>query len=151
MRIGVLHGPNLDLLGRREPDLYGHESLERIESALQERADRLGVELSSFQSNSEGALVDWIGGRAGEVDGWLVNAAAYTHTSLALRDALAATALPFVEVHLSNPYAREPVRRRSLLLDLAVGQVAGFRGGSYLLALEGLVEHLEREGGERDR
>lgn len=142
MTIGVVHGPNLNLLGRREPDLYGRSSLEEIESRLRRLADELGVELVSYQSNIEGELVDWIQAGAERFDGLLVNAAAYTHTSIALRDALLAVGLPFVEVHLSNVFARESFRHRSYLADLASGLVAGFGPDGYLLALRGLVARL---------
>lgn len=142
VRIGVLHGPNLNLLGRREPGHYGRRTLAEIDAMLEERARVRGAELESFQSNDEGALVDWIQATAGRVDGWLVNAAGLTHSSVPLRDALAASARPFVEVHLSNVYAREPFRHRSLLSDLAIGVIAGFRASSYLYGLDGLLDRL---------
>ncbi len=142
--IGVLNGPNLDRLGARDSRHYGDVSLEGIEEALRRAAEETGgVELEFYQSNHEGDLLDWLGGRADALDGLLVNAGALTHTSIALRDALEASGLPFVEVHLSNVHGREPFRRRSLLADLAVGVVSGFRGAGYRLALEGLLEHLE--------
>lgn len=141
-RVGVLHGPNLDRLGEREAELYGGASLEEIDARLERRAGERGVRLLTFQSNAEGELIDWIHEHAGGVEGWIVNAAALTHTSVALRDALAASGRPFVEVHLSNVFAREPFRRRSLLADAAVGVVSGFRAESYLLGLEGLLAHL---------
>lgn len=142
MRIAVLNGPNLNLLGVREPTRYGTTTLDAIEARVRERAAALGVEIAWFQSNHEGALVDAVQGLLGTADGALVNAAAYTHTSLALRDALLAVSVPFVEMHLTNVWAREEERRRSLLADLAVAVVAGFGVDSYLLALEGLVAHL---------
>lgn len=142
-RIAVLNGPNLNLLGEREPELYGRTSLAEIERATQERARALGVECSWTQTNHEGELVDAIQGLKGRADGALVNAAAFTHTSLAVRDALLAVRVPFVEVHLSNIFAREPERRKSLLADLAVGVVTGFGADSYRLGLEGLVAHLK--------
>ncbi|MBM5823259.1 MAG: type II 3-dehydroquinate dehydratase [Cyanobacteria bacterium K_Offshore_surface_m2_011] len=147
MRLLLLHGPNLNLLGQREPGLYGSSTLAAIDAALEQQAAALGVELASFQSNHEGALVDRIqqaGGQAGSpaCDGILINAAAYTHTSVAIRDALLAVALPYVEVHLSNTHAREPFRHRSLLADRALGIICGFGPTSYRLALEGLVAHL---------
>lgn len=147
MRIGVLHGPNLNLLGRREPEHYGHLTLAEVERQLRERAIKRSIALEFFQSNDEGELVDWVQGASDRVDGWLVNAAGLTHTSVALRDALAASGRPFVEVHLSNVYAREPFRRRSLLSDLAIGVIAGFRNSSYLFGLEGLADRLERDAG----
>lgn len=142
VRIGVVHGPNLNLLGEREPDRYGDETLSEIDDRLARRARERGVEVVAFQSNSEGELVDWIQARADEVEGWLVNAGGLTHTSVVLRDALLASGRPFVEVHLSQVLGREPFRRRSLLADAAVGVVSGFRGDSYLLGLEGLLAHL---------
>lgn len=142
MRVAVLNGPNLNLLGEREPEIYGAVTLSQIEQATQERARALGVECVFSQTNHEGELVDAIQKLKGSADGALVNAAAFTHTSLAVRDALLAVRVPFVEVHLSNIFAREPERRRSLLADAAVGVVAGFGADSYRLGLEGLVAHL---------
>jgi len=142
MHIAVLNGPNLNLLGVREPDRYGTRTLEQIETAVRARAGALGVEVSWFQSNLEGELVDAIQAWRGRADGALVNAAGYTHTSVAIRDALLAVRVPFVEVHLSNPAAREEFRRRSLLSDIALGVVAGFGEDSYLLGLEALVRAI---------
>lgn len=142
MRIAVLNGPNLNLLGEREPNVYGRASLAEIEHATRARADALGVACSWTQTNHEGELVEAIQQLRGRADGALINAAAFTHTSLAVRDALLAVGVPFVEVHLSNIFAREPERRRSLLADLAVGVVTGFGADSYRLGLEGLVGHL---------
>lgn len=144
LNIGVLHGPNLNLLGRREPETYGHGDLESINRQVAERASELGVEVSFFQSNAEGELVDWIQQAEGCFDGLLVNAAGYTHTSVALRDAIAAVGLPFVEVHLSNVFAREPFRHHSYLSDIAIGLVVGFAADSYVLALDGIVAYLRR-------
>jgi 3-dehydroquinate dehydratase II len=143
-RIAVLNGPNLNLLGEREPEVYGRTSLAEIERATRERARALGVECTWFQTNHEGDLVDAIHGLRGTADGALINAAAFTHTSLAVRDALLAVQVPFVEVHLSNIFGREPERRKSLLADLAVGVVTGFGAESYRLGLEGLVGYLGR-------
>ncbi|MDT8436047.1 MAG: type II 3-dehydroquinate dehydratase [Gemmatimonadota bacterium] len=142
MRIGVLHGPNLNLLGSREPEHYGSTSLRDIDAALAALAVELGVEVETFQSNHEGELVDRVQDRSAAVDGWLVNAAGLTHTSVALRDALVAGERPLVEVHLSNPWAREPFRHTSLLTDVAIGIVSGFRADSYRFALQGLVARL---------
>ncbi len=142
MRVAVLNGPNLNLLGEREPEIYGAVTLGQIEAAVRERARALGVECVFSQTNHEGELVDAIQKLKGSADGAIVNAAAFTHTSLAVRDALLAVRVPFVEVHLSNIFAREPERRRSLLADAAVGVVAGFGADSYRLGLEGLVAHL---------
>jgi 3-dehydroquinate dehydratase-2 len=143
VHVAVVNGPNLNLLGVREPERYGTLTLAEIEGAVRARAREHGVEISWGQSNHEGALVDAIQALRGQVDGALVNAAAYTHTSLAVRDALLAAGVPFVEVHLTNPWAREEERRRSLLADLAVGIVAGFGAESYLLALDAMVGWLK--------
>lgn len=148
MRVLVLHGPNLNLLGTREPATYGADTLAGVEESLRALARELGVEVEFFQSNSEGALVDAVQDACGRVDGIVANPAAYTHTSVALRDALLATALPFVEVHLSNVHAREPFRHRSLLADIAVGTVAGFGAESYRLGLRGLVTALSSRAGQ---
>jgi len=142
-RIAVLNGPNLNLLGEREPEIYGHTSLADIERMTKERARALGVECTWIQTNHEGELVEAIQGLKGQADGAVINAAAFTHTSLAVRDALLAVRVPFVEVHLSNIFGREPERRRSLLADLAVGVVTGFGADSYRLGLEGLVSRLK--------
>ena len=142
MRILVLHGPNLNLLGSREPGLYGRDTLAEIDAELQLQAGRLGAELVCFQSNHEGALVDRIQQAAAEVDGVLINAGAFTHTSIAIRDALLGVKLPFVELHLSNVHAREEFRHNSYLSDKAVGVICGFGSISYYLALEGMVAHL---------
>lgn len=147
MHVAVLNGPNLNLLGEREPDLYGRTTLGEIEAATRTRARELGVELGWMQTNHEGALVEAIQALRGRADGALINAAALTHTSLAVRDAVLAARVPFVEVHLSNIFGREPERRRSLLADLAVGVVAGFGAESYRLGLDGLVGHLAARDG----
>ena len=146
MHIGVLNGPNLNLLGVRERELYGSTSLAEIEARVRERPAALGVGPGWMQSNHEGVLVDAIQALRGSADGAVLNLAAYTHTSLAIRDALLAVRVPFVEVHLSNIFGREAARRRSLLADLAVGVVAGFGADSYVLALEALVPWLGRRG-----
>lgn len=148
MHIAVLNGPNLNLLGEREPELYGRTSLAEIETRTRAQARTLGVEVSWTQTNHEGELVEAIQRLKGGVDGLVINAAAFTHTSLAVRDALLAVRVPFVEVHLSNIFGREPERRRSLLADAAVGVVTGFGAESYRLGLEGLVSYLQaRHGG----
>ena len=145
--IGVLNGPNLNLLGRREPRHYGTRTLADIESLLRERAGAHDVSLVCFQSNDEGEIVDWVQEHTDAVQAWLVNAAALTHTSVALRDALAGSGRPFVEVHLSNVFARESFRHTSLLSDLAIGVIAGFRASSYVFGLDALVEHLRGSAG----
>ena len=144
MRIAVLHGPNLNLLGVREPDKYGTTTLAEIDRALVVLAGELDVSVTTYQSNVEGALVDYVQKIASEVDGFLINAAAYTHTSVALRDVLLAVARPYVEVHLSNVHAREPFRHHSYLSDRARGVVVGFGVDSYLLGLRGLVNFLQQ-------
>ncbi len=142
MRIAVLNGPNLNLLGQREPELYGRTTLAEVEAMVRQAAQELGVEIEWFQTNHEGALVDAVQALRGRVDGILINAAALTHTSLSLRDALLAVRLPFVELHLSNIFARESERRHSMIADLAVGMVTGFGAESYRLALQALVGRL---------
>lgn len=144
MRVAVLNGPNLNLLGRREPELYGTETLADIERVVRDRAKAAGVEVDWRQTNDEGQFVEQVQALPASAQGALVNAAAFTHTSMAIRDALLAVRVPFVEVHLSNIFAREPERRRSLLADLAIGVIAGFGSMSYLLALDALVAHLRR-------
>ena len=145
MRIAVLNGANWNVLGQRDPEDYGHDSLGEIESMVREAARAQGAEIEWLQTNHEGALVDAVQGLRGRVNGALINAAALTHSSLALRDALLAVRTPFVELHLSNIFAREPERRHSMIADLAVGVVTGFGAQSYLLALQGLVGRL-RDG-----
>lgn len=136
-KVLVLHGPNLNLLGTREPETYGHTTLADIDEALAKRAAEAGLALETFQSNHEGALVDRIHAARGEgVDFIIINPAAYTHTSVALRDALAGVAIPFVEVHLSNVHRREPFRHHSYFSDVAVGVICGLGWQGYLLALE---------------
>lgn len=146
MRVAVLNGPNLNLLGTREPDLYGRETLADIERAVRAAGDAAGVAVSWHQTNHEGEFVDLVQNLPAAADGALVNAGAFTHTSLAIRDAFLAVRRPFVEVHLSNIFAREEARRHSLLADLAVGIVAGFGARSYLLGLDALATHLKSHG-----
>ena len=142
LSVAVVHGPNLNLLGRREPRHYGRATLDDVNAAVAALAAELGVRVEFHQSNHEGALVDLVQEAGARVDGFVVNAGAYTHTSIALRDAFAAVARPFVEVHLSNVFARERFRHRSCLSDLAVGVVSGFGLQSYTLGLRALVEKL---------
>ncbi len=146
MIIGILNGPNLNLLGTREPAIYGTQTLDDIVSGLRTVAAELGVELRAVQANGEGQLIDALHAWRGEVAGVVVNAGAYTHTSLALRDAFAATSLPFVEIHLSNIYAREPERRHSMLAGTAIGMVCGLGAPGYEFALRGLVRALRARG-----
>jgi 3-dehydroquinate dehydratase II len=145
MQLLALHGPNLNLLGTREPGVYGSQTLDQVNAELESRAQALGAAISCYQSNHEGALVDRIHEGRGSVDGILINAGAYTHSSIALRDALLGVAIPFVELHLSNTHAREPFRHHSTLADKALGVVCGFGPLSYILALEGLVAHLRAQ------
>jgi 3-dehydroquinate dehydratase II len=142
MLIAVLNGPNLNLLGQREPEVYGRTTLAEIEKMVRDAARSHGADIEWFQTNHEGQLVDAVQGLRDRVDGALVNAAALSHTSLALRDAMLAVRVPFVELHLSNIFAREPERRHSVLADLAIGLVTGFGAQSYLLALQALVGRL---------
>jgi 3-dehydroquinate dehydratase-2 len=144
LRVFVISGPNLQLLGTREPSIYGTETLDDIYTRLYARAKSLGIDVDTFQTNYEGAICDLIGEARSKADGILLNAGAYSHTSLAIFDALKAVALPCVEVHISNPEAREPFRHVSRIAGACVGKVAGFGGDSYLLALEGLAIHLGR-------
>jgi 3-dehydroquinate dehydratase-2 len=143
-KILVLHGPNLNLLGAREPGIYGHETLAEINQQLAERARAAGHELAWFQSNAEHELIGRIHqARDDQIALILCNAGAFTHSSIALRDAFAAVAIPFIEVHLSNVFAREPFRHHSYLSDLAVGVICGFGRASYGLALEAAIQRLQ--------
>ena len=146
LQILVLHGPNLNLLGTREPETYGHTTLADIDAALLAQATASGVQLASFQSNHEGALVDRIhAARSEGVRAIIINPAAYTHTSVAIRDALAGVAIPFVEVHLSNVHAREPFRHHSYFSDLAIGVICGLGYRGYLLALDYLLNRINND------
>ncbi len=144
MNFLLLNGPNLNLLGSREPEIYGSQTLELIELNLQKIAEKHSILLKCFQSNSEGALIDCIQQAMGNVDVILINAGAYTHTSVALRDALLGTGIPYVEIHLSNTSAREQFRQKSLLADCAIGIVSGFGPKSYELAFDGALDFLKR-------
>ncbi len=139
MRVLVFHGPNLNMLGTREPHIYGHTTLTDINAALTVRASELGAQISAFQSNHEGALIDALQQEAGRSSGLIINPGALTHYSYALRDAIASAGLPTVEVHLSNVYAREPFRHHSVIAPVATGQISGLGWRGYLLALEWLV------------
>lgn len=144
LKILVLHGPNLNLLGQREPGIYGRVTLTEINQSLIAEGQTLQTEISVLQSNAEGALVDAIHQAMGLQDGLLINAGAYTHTSVAIRDAIAAVAIPTVEVHLSNIYRREAFRHHSYIADLAIGQISGFGAYSYRLGLQALVHYLHQ-------
>ncbi len=145
MRIAVINGPNLGLLGRREPEVYGIDTLDDINSAVESLGSELGVEVENFQSNSEGAILDFLEEASQRVDGFVINPGGLTHTSVALRDGLVGAGLPFVEVHLSNTIARESFRRHSYLSPVADGVVLGFGSQGYLLALRGLVARITGE------
>src|SRR3954469_23308749 len=142
MRIAVLNGPNLNLLGQREPEIYGRTSLADIEKMVRQAGAAAGGEIDWVQSNHEGEMIEAVQRLQGRADGALINAAALTHSSLALRDALLVVKVPFVELHLSNIFAREPERRHSVIADLALGMVSGFGAQSYLLALQALMGRL---------
>jgi 3-dehydroquinate dehydratase-2 len=144
VRIAVINGPNLNLLGTREPQLYGSTTLQQIEQNLISLGKELGAEVTFSQHNGEGQIVDAVHALKGKADGILMNAGAYSHTSLAIRDALAGVSIPFVEVHLTNIYAREPERRKSALAEAAAAVVCGFGADSYYLALRGLASKLSR-------
>jgi 3-dehydroquinate dehydratase-2 len=139
MKILFLNGPNLNLLGQREPEVYGRTTLAGIEAKVRERAAQMGADIDFRQSNLEGELVDWIQQAKGQFDVIVINAAAYTHTSIALRDAIAAVCVPTIEIHLSNIYAREKFRHKSLIAPVCYGQISGFGQKSYILALEAAI------------
>ena len=141
-KILILHGPNLNMLGKREPDIYGHESLAEIDAGLLKLGVELGLEVETFQSNHEGTLVDKIQQAAGTVHGVVINPAAYTHTSVAMRDALAMLDIPVVEIHLSNINKRAPFRHTSMIADIVAARIAGFGAYGYMLALEGLAKMI---------
>ena len=141
-KILVIHGPNLNMLGKREPGIYGHESLAEIDARLKKDGEKLGFIVETFQSNYEGALVDTLQQAAGSVHGIVINPAAYTHTSVAIRDALAMLDIPVVEIHLSNINRREPFRHTSMIADIVAARIAGFGAYGYTLALQGLAGML---------
>ena len=145
MRILVINGPNLNMLGRREREHYGEATLESIEQALTEKGKELGCELTFFQSNHEGNIIDFIQEEAGRADGILINPGALTHYSYSLHDALVDSGLPTVEVHLSNIYAREDWRQTSVIAEVTIGQITGFKAQSYSLGLEVLVNHIRSQ------
>lgn len=147
MKFLVLHGPNLGLLGTREPGIYGSQTLEDINALCANEAEALGDQLECRQSDVEGELVSWIGGASGEFDGIVINPAAYTHTSVAIRDAISASGLPVVEIHLSNTHARESFRHESLTAPVCIGQIMGFGPLGYALALRALHEHPDSTHG----
>jgi 3-dehydroquinate dehydratase II len=144
VKFAVIHGPNLNLLGQREPEVYGKQTLAELDDRIRAEAAELGAEVVTFQSNKEGELIDKVQQLAGAVDGFIVNAGGYSHTSVALRDALVGVNRPFIEVHLSNVMGREEFRHKSVLADRAVGTIMGFGADSYLLGVRGLIAHLRR-------
>jgi 3-dehydroquinate dehydratase-2 len=143
MRILLLNGPNLNTLGTREPEIYGTATLSDIEEAVTARAAAIGADVRAFQANSEGDLIDWLQREAPNAGGLIVNAGAYTHTSVALRDAIAACGVPTIEVHLSNVWRREEFRHESLLSPVVAGVIAGFGANSYLLAVDALARVIK--------
>ena len=142
----VLHGPNLNLLGLREPGIYGSETLDNINGLLEQEAESLGVKISVLQSNHEGVLVDAIHSASEQHQGIVINAGAYTHTSVAIRDAISGVNIPTVEVHLSNIYRREEFRHHSFIAPVAIGQISGFGSESYILGLKAIVNYLQKSG-----
>ena len=143
MKILIIHGPNLNMLGKREPEIYGATTLEELNGSLEKLAADLGTEVSFFQSNSEGEIVSTIQDAMSKQDGIIINPGAYTHTSVAIRDAILSSGLPVVETHISNVYKREDFRQKSYVSGVALGVISGFGINSYFLGLKGLVEHLK--------
>jgi 3-dehydroquinate dehydratase-2 len=141
-KVLVIHGPNLNMLGKREPEIYGHQTLHEINDRLKSRAAELGIDIETMQTNHEGEILDRIQQAQTAFDGVLINPAAYTHTSIAIRDALAILSIPVVEIHLSNIYKRESFRHTSLMSEIVTAQISGFGPHGYLLALEGLAQML---------
>ena len=139
-KILVIHGPNLNMLGQREPHIYGHQSLDEINAQLQALGEKLGIDIETFQSNHEGAIVEKIQQTIDSYHGLMINPAAYTHTSIAIRDALVLLSIPVVEIHLSNIHQREPFRHKSMIADVVNARISGFGADGYLLGLEGLAK-----------
>ncbi|SDO45782.1 type II 3-dehydroquinate dehydratase [Halobacillus aidingensis] len=145
-RLFLINGPNLNMLGKREPDTYGKKSLDDVVTLVEQAAADFGYEVTSFQSNHEGDLVDWIQRAEEEAEGIIINPAAYTHTSIALRDAISAISKPVVEIHISNVHERESFRHNSMLAPVCSGQVVGFGIDGYRLAALGMIQKIESEG-----
>ena len=143
-RVLIIHGPNLNMLGKREPEIYGHQTLDEINAGLESKAAKLGVQIEIFQSNQEGDIVEKIQQAQGAFNGILINPAAYTHTSIAIRDAISLLDIPVVEIHLSNIYQRESFRHTSMMSAVVRAQISGFGPQGYLLALEGLVQIIKK-------
>ncbi|HOJ50509.1 MAG TPA: type II 3-dehydroquinate dehydratase [Spirochaetota bacterium] len=146
MKIIIVNGPNLNMLGKREPDKYGKKSLNYIEKILLDKAKKFKVDLIFFQSNHEGEIIDFIQKEGAKADGMLINPGAYTHTSIAIRDAILSVNIPFVEVHITNIYKREKFRRRSYFKDISIGQIVGFGIYGYVLAFYGIINFLKKNG-----
>ena len=146
-KVLIIHGPNLNLLGVREPEIYGQTTLSDINSSLEELGNRLGLAVETFQSNHEGAIVDKIQQAVSEKNGLIINPAAYTHTSIAIRDALAVLDIPIIEIHISNIYKREPFRHQSLISGVVTAQIKGFGARGYLMALEALAKMIVQKHG----
>lgn len=144
LQILVLHGPNLNMLGQREPEIYGSATLDDINTSLENMAEQLDVQVAAVQSNDEGDLIGLLQQAPDKVDGVIINAGAYTHTSIALRDAIASIAIPVIEVHISNIYKREEFRHHSMLAPVCLGQITGFGADSYVLGLWAIVRHLQQ-------
>ncbi|MFZ0134981.1 MAG: type II 3-dehydroquinate dehydratase [Desulfobacterales bacterium] len=142
----VIHGPNLNMLGRREPEVYGRRTLAEIDKLLADEAARLNLSLKTFQSNHEGQIVDTIQQAIGQTSGLIINPGGYTHTSIAIRDALLLLDIPMVEVHLSNTYKRESFRRESTIADIVTGRIVGLGATGYILALQAIAERLQQQG-----
>ena len=142
-KVLVIHGPNLNMLGKREPELYGSQTLDDINAGLVEKGKSFGIEVDAFQSNHEGAIIDKIQEAGGVYSGLIINPAAYTHTSVGIRDAILLLKMPVIEIHLSNIYKREPFRHKSMIADVATAQLAGFGPMGYSLALEAMVQMIE--------
>ncbi|MBT4363174.1 MAG: type II 3-dehydroquinate dehydratase [Desulfobacterales bacterium] len=139
-KILVMHGPNLNTLGTREPEIYGSKTLDEINDDLKKQGKKLGIDVETFQSNHEGDIVDKIQASVGNIDAFIINPAAYTHTSIAIRDAVLLLEVPVIEIHLSNIYKREPFRHKSMVADVATGQIAGFGVSGYRMALDAAVD-----------
>ena len=145
-KVMVIHGPNLNMLGKREPEIYGKETLDEINAKLEELAEKLGINVETFQSNYEGAIVEKIHETSGKYKGLIINPAAYTHTSIAIRDALLLLDIPIIEIHLSNIYKREPFRRKSMIADVVTAQISGLGVQGYIMALEAIAKMVTVHG-----
>jgi len=145
-KVMVIHGPNLNMLGKREPEIYGKETLDEINAKLEDLAEKLGIDLETFQSNYEGKIIEKIQKTSGRCKGLIINPAAFTHTSIAIRDALLLLDIPIIEIHLSNIYKREPFRRKSMIADVVTAQISGFGVQGYLMALKAIAKMVTVHG-----